>query len=164
MWVAGIVGKFLGPPMVRRVGGDITLYVGLILILVAGILLISFILWHVLTISLLMLAVMLSIVGQVFMMPTTAARAMSPFHDKRGTAGALYGGFQMLIAFVSSAIIGSLAVFGVTVLGLAYVLLGLLGLLIYLAVCGDCNSFCGKYAKCEYSLTKVKELQSVFPR
>ncbi|MDP1574399.1 MAG: hypothetical protein Q8L78_05660 [Coxiellaceae bacterium] len=56
------------------------------------------------------------------------------FHTKRGAAGALYGSFQMLTALITSAIVGSLTQDGLFVMAAAYILLGMLGLLIYIRV------------------------------
>ncbi|MCP4487504.1 MAG: multidrug effflux MFS transporter [Gammaproteobacteria bacterium] len=63
-------------------------------------------------------------------MPTTS-NALGIFETKRGAASAVYGGSQQLIAFLTSAIVGAMAFEGVWLLALAYMLLGLTGLVVF---------------------------------
>ena len=128
---ASIVGKILGPSLIKKIHIDNTLFLGLMLILMSGVIMVSFILTTELTVMTFMLIVMLCMLGQIFAMPIAAGYAIGPFHDKRGTASALFGGFQLFIAFICTAIMGLLASYGATVLALAYLVLGLLGILVY---------------------------------
>ncbi len=130
--VGSIVGKLANPPAVKWFGSRCTLGLGLVLIAIAGLLIIS-IEWllHIHSIVVMMIGVFIAIFGQCFIMPNTMARALSPFHDKRGSAGALYGGFQMLVAFVVSAVVGGFSHETALLLGHAYLLLGIVGVVIF---------------------------------
>lgn len=132
--LGGIVGKFVGPTAIRRIGSLHTLLVGLWLLVVAGLWISLFVLLRMINVPLIMIAVFATIFSQSFIMPNTMSRALSPHHDKRGAAGALYGGFQMLIAFVTSATIASLPHSGVWILAITYVVLGLIGIVLYFKV------------------------------
>ena len=127
----GFVGKFIMPFALRQFGSEKTLYSGLILLSLAGLWMLFFVLLNIINVPLIMIAVFFTIFSQSFIFPITSSLALSPFHDKRGSAGALYGSFQMLTAFLSSAIVGYLAHDGIIVLGVTYVILGLLGISIY---------------------------------
>lgn len=129
--VGGIIGKLINPISIKKIGGLKTLRLGLVLILLSGIWIGLFLITKMITISLVMIAVFITILGQSFINPTSASKALSMFHTKRGAAGALYGSFQMVTAFVASAIVGALTQDGLLVMSIAYILLALAGLLIY---------------------------------
>ena len=62
------------------------------------------------------------------------ALTLSPFHDKRVSAGALYGSFQLLIAFSFSSIVAGFPHLGTSALATSYVLSGLLGFICYIGL------------------------------
>lgn len=128
----GFVGKFVFPIVLKRLGSQKTLFAALTLLLLAGVWILFFDLFNEITITLIMIAAFFSIFSQSFINPISASLALSPFHDKRGSAGALYGSFLTLTAFISSAVVSLFEGNGVMVLGVAYCVLGLLGFIIYL--------------------------------
>jgi DHA1 family 2-module integral membrane pump EmrD-like MFS transporter len=132
--VGGFVGKFVTPLSLRTVGSQQTLRIGLVLLFLSGMWMLFFILLKAINIPLIMIAVFFTIFSQSFITPIATSLALSPFHEKRGTAGALYGSFQMLTAFLSSALVGSIAQDGVIVLAVAYCILGFIGISIYISL------------------------------
>jgi len=130
----GIIGRLFNPLAIKRVGSAKTIVLGLLLVLMAGCWLVFFIIIGKITVLIIMLAVFLTLVSQIMVSANSTSRAMSPFHDKRGSAGALYSGFQILTAFLCSTLLALFSAEGVVLLGGVYLLLSLLGLIIYFAM------------------------------
>lgn len=130
----GFMGRLCATALIRKCGRPAMLKIGFILLLSAGVWVLFFIGIHKLSIAVLLIAVFVTLFAQAQVMPAAMSYALAPFSDKRGAAGALYGGFQMLIAFLSSAIVGALTHDGVLILGVCYTLLGVLGLGVYLKI------------------------------
>ncbi|MDO8954092.1 MAG: multidrug effflux MFS transporter [Gammaproteobacteria bacterium] len=129
--IGGIVGRLANPYFIKHIGSAKTLIMGLVLVSFAGAWMISFIVLGLIDVPLIMFAVFLTLFSQIMISSNSTSRALSPFHDKRGSAGALFGGFQMLTAFISSALIASFSAEGVALLASVYLILGLIGLIIY---------------------------------
>src|SRR3990167_4118955 len=129
--LGGFVGKFINTKSIQKIGSQKTLFVGFIFLLGSGVWLLFFILLKHINLSLIMIPVFFTIFAQAFITPNSASKALSPFHDKRGAAGALYGSFQMLAAFFVTGFVGLLVQDGVTLLALSYIILGIFGILIY---------------------------------
>ena len=129
--LGGLVGKFINTKSIQKIGSQKTLFIGFIFLLGSGIWLLFFILLKHINIPLIMIPVFFTIFAQAFITPNSASKALSPFHDKRGAAGALYGSFQMLSAFFITGFVGFLVQDGVTLLALSYIILGFFGILIY---------------------------------
>lgn len=127
----GLVGRFFNPFFIKWIGSAKTLIAGLILVTFAGAIILLFKFADVMLIPIIVFAVFLTLTSQIMISSNSTSRAMSPFHDKRGSAGALYGGFQMLTAFLASALIGSFSSGGINLLAIVYLILGVLGLSIY---------------------------------
>lgn len=132
--VGCIVGKIANPIAIRRMGSIKTILSGLTLLPIAGAWIALFLLLQVINVPLIMVAVFLTIFTQCLVAPSAAAKALSPFHDKRGAASALYGSFQMIASFAVSAMVGSVAHDGVAVLSVTYIILGILGMVIFVRV------------------------------
>ncbi len=128
--VAGIVGKLMGATAIKRIGSLHTLLSGLFLLCFAGLWIALFASLYVVNVPLIMIAVFVSIVGQTFILPSAISYALSPHFDKRGTAGALYSSFQMLVAFITSVLITSFSHGGIWVLAFTYSALGLVGMVL----------------------------------
>jgi hypothetical protein len=86
------------------------------------------------SILIIMISVFFTMFSQSFITSNCSSKALSPFHDKRGSAGALYGSFQMLAAFFISGGVGLLVHDGVELLAASFFVLGILGMLIYFYV------------------------------
>lgn len=91
--------------------------------------------FHFTSVTSLTLIVCFSFFALSFVLVCTTTDALTSFHDKRGTAGALFGGFRILIAFSVSAGIGLLPHNSVMVLGAMYFFLGAIGLCVYSFMC-----------------------------
>lgn len=126
-----IVGKIVGPISIRRLGSQRTIVIGLSLVLLSGIWMVFLVKAGLDIIPLIVMSVFITIFCISFMGPIFTAYALSPFEKIRGSAGALYGSFQMLTAFVSSALIGMFSHDGVIILAIAYCILGVLALFAY---------------------------------
>lgn len=132
--IAGLgafAGKFFNTKFIQKIGSQKTLFIGFIILLGSGMWLIFFILLKNINIPLIMIPVFFTIFAQGFITPNSGSKALSPFHDKRGAAGALYGSFHMLAAFFVTGFVGLLVQDGVTLLAWSYIALGSLGILIY---------------------------------
>jgi Bcr/CflA subfamily drug resistance transporter len=129
--VAGFIGRFVNTVLIQKIGGQKTLFTGFIFLIAAGIWLLLFILIHEISILIIMFSVFLTMFSQSFITSNCSSKALSPFYDKRGSAGALYGSFQMLAAFFISGAVGMLVHDGVDLLALSFFMLGIIGTIIY---------------------------------
>lgn len=127
----GFIGRFVNPTMVKKLGSHQTLFSGLLMLLIPGIWILAFNFFDAISVSLIIVAVFTTLFGQSCIVPNATSFALSEFYDKRGAAGAIYGSFQLLTAFLSSAVVGLFSKNGVEVLAVAYCFLGVSGLLIY---------------------------------
>lgn len=130
--LAGIIGKLISPLFIFRFKNHRTLSLGIGLLLLAGIFLSGFVVMHWINIPVVLIGVALAVLAIPFITSISMAMALSPFHNKRGSAGALYGAFQLLIAFAFSAIVASFPHIGTSALAVSYVVLGLLGFICYI--------------------------------
>ena len=128
---ASIVGKLIAPFIIIRLKRYKTLQLGLGVMVFSGVFMSGFAFYHRSSISVVIIGVSIAMFAMVLMSGITMAMALSPFHDKRGTAAALYGSFQLLIPFVITALLAALPHPGVMTLALSYVLLGVVGFIIY---------------------------------
>jgi uncharacterized membrane protein YuzA (DUF378 family) len=83
------------------------------------------------------------VIGQNLIGTNATSGALSPYKHIAGSAGALFASSQMLIVFIASSLIASLAIFGVAVLAMAYVIIGLLGLIVFIYLTHDCRRMRG---------------------
>ncbi len=128
---AGIVSKLISPFFIVRLKKYKSLIMGISLLLFGGLFLSAFALMHLINIPIFLIGVSIAVFALVFIGSITMAMALSPFHDKRGSAGALFGSFQLLIAFAFSSIVASFPHPGTSLLAIAYVILGALGFVSY---------------------------------
>lgn len=129
--VANFIGRIFNTMCIKRMGSQKTLLTGFFLLIFAGILLITFILIKEVGILIIMISVFFTMFSQSFITSNCSSKALSPFHDKRGSAGALYGSFQMLAAFFISGFVGMLVHDGVELLAASFFILGIIGTMIY---------------------------------
>ncbi len=129
--VGNIVGKLFVPYFIKRIGGLRTLFLGVCLSMFSGAALTLFALFHFVTVAVIIGAVLIIMMAQALIMPNTTSQALSPFHHMRGLAASLYGGFQLLLAFLTSTIVGGLAYEGIAMLGSTFLILGLLNIAVY---------------------------------
>ncbi len=127
----GVVGKFIAPFVIKRIGMFKGLYLGILLICFAGITLLTFATLNYLSVMIIVVIVFIAILGIPFIMSTAVPFALSPFHKIRGMAGAIYGFFQTMTAFAVSAIVGAVQFNETFVLAISYFSLGLIGIVIF---------------------------------
>lgn len=126
--LSSIVGRFISPWLLKKVGSITTLRVALWLFLIAGLWIIVCQALHVINVTLTMIGVVIAILGIAFVMPISMSYALSPYHERRGAAGAIYGSMQILFAFGFTSIISFYSKYGVIVMGLSYAVLGVFSL------------------------------------
>lgn len=138
-WICAIAGagpiiaRLISPLLQPRLKFNKMIQLGLYLILLSGIWLTSVALFNTATATLTIAGVFLTLFGQVFIQSNTNAKALSPFHDKRGAAGALYSSVPFLFSFASSSVIASLShrSHGIHILAWSYVIFALIGLITF---------------------------------
>lgn len=128
-----ILSRLISPVIQPRLRSNKMIQLGLYLILISGIWLTSIALFNKATAILTVAGIFLTLFGQAFIQTNTNARALSPFHDKRGSAGALYSAIPYLFAFASSSVIASLShhSHGINILSWSYILFAVIGLAIF---------------------------------
>lgn len=129
--IAGIVGKLISPYFILRFKKQKTLIGGISLLLFSGLFLSTFTFSRIISIPTVLIGVSIAIFALVLIGSITMAMALSPFYDKRGSAGGLFGSFQLLISFTFSAAVASFPHLGTSTLAITYVILGLLGFIAY---------------------------------
>jgi len=125
--VAGIVSKLICPFFIFRLKNYKSLIMGITVLLISGIILSFFVITHLISIPTVLIGVSIAIFAQVFLANISMSMALSPFHDKRGAAGALYSASQLTIAFIVSSTMAGLPHLGTSLLAGTYVILGILG-------------------------------------
>lgn len=129
--IAGFFGRIVNTKFIKKIGSQKTLLSGFIFLIFAGVWLLFFIFIKEVSILMIMISVFFTMFSQCFVTSNCSAKALSPFHDKRGSAGALYGSFQMIAAFLISGFVGALTHDGVDLLAASFFVLGIIGTAIY---------------------------------
>jgi MFS family permease len=148
-WVTMTIGltaisaKFLNARLSANLGVLETLKSGFALVLISGAAMLVLALCHSLPALLLLIIILLAVIGQNLIGTNATSGALSPYKHIAGSAGALFASSQMLIVFIASSLIASLAIFGVAVLAMAYVIIGLLGLIVFIYLTHDCRRMRG---------------------
>lgn len=124
--VAGIVGKLMAPWLIKCLQSKKTLIIGICLLLCSGIFLSTCIIFFNVNIPIVLIGVALASIALSLISGITMSMALSPFHQTRGSAGALYGSFQLMIAFSIGALVSRFPHLGTTTLAMSYVVLGVL--------------------------------------
>lgn len=107
-WVAAIAGLFfivgglINAILVEKMGLDKMLLVGLQVMLLAGLSMLTFGLWHIINTLVIIIPVIIYIIGSSFIFANAYAGAMSPFEKMAGTASAVFGFLQILGGAISS--------------------------------------------------------------
>jgi Bcr/CflA subfamily drug resistance transporter len=97
-----IVGGFINAMIVERFGLDKMLSIGLIIMLIAGVVMLFFGLFHVIDTLVIIVPVIIYIIGSSFIFANAYAGAMHPFETMAGTASAVFGFLQILGGAISS--------------------------------------------------------------
>jgi DHA1 family bicyclomycin/chloramphenicol resistance-like MFS transporter len=91
--VINIVACFLAPQVLVKFGARVTIGFGMVLLIVAGLLMLTLLTWQ--TPAAFMLPIMVSSLGFSLLMGACAGQALAPFGEKAGSASALLGFVQM---------------------------------------------------------------------
>ncbi len=129
--VASVLTKVISPFFILRSTNSRIMKAGIALLWLSGLVLLIPSLLGFINIPLVLLGASIGMAGLILIGSTSMSTALSPFHDKRGSAGALYGAFQLLFSFAVSAIAAGLTFSGTTVMALFYTVLALLATLLF---------------------------------
>ncbi|EGR5448322.1 Bcr/CflA family efflux MFS transporter [Vibrio cholerae] len=133
-WMSAFVGsgllmsRFLLPKFIRRYGMNQMILTGLFILIICGSSLLIFSKLGYLTIASFLLSVAGIFFSYTFIVLCASAISMTPFTDKRGSAGAVYSCSQMALAFAVNSIVSLLSDNAVGILGVSYIALPVLGI------------------------------------
>ena len=91
--VINIIACFLAPRVLVRFGARVTIGLGMVILIIAGLLMLALLSWQ--TPIAFMLPIMISSLGFSLLMGACAGQALAPFGEKAGSASALLGFVQM---------------------------------------------------------------------
>lgn len=124
-----LLGKLINPLLIRKVGGRRTLFLGVIILLLAFLWLLFIYFINAMVIPLVMGAVFASILSQALVTPNAMAYGLSPFHRQRGMASAIYGSVMLAISFSVTSLVSAFNGYGLLTLMVVYGILGIVSLL-----------------------------------
>ncbi|PHQ79080.1 MAG: hypothetical protein COB66_07610 [Coxiella sp. (in: Bacteria)] len=136
-WICAIVatglvsGKIASSLYVRRLGSVHSLRFGIFLLIGGGLILWLLSVIGIRSVPIVVCVIFFTVVAQPFIVTSSMAYALAPFTERRGAAGAIYGCFQVVVAFASTSIASSLPHEGVAQLGASYCLLGLIACVLF---------------------------------
>tara|TARA_R110000868_G_scaffold364759_1_gene627626 strand:+ start:357 stop:1538 length:1182 start_codon:yes stop_codon:yes gene_type:complete len=134
-WLTAIIGassvltKLISPYFILKSKNQKIMKVGILFLVCSGIFLLITSMMGIINIPLVLIGVSIAMVGLILMGNTAMSMALSPFHDKRGSAGALFAFFQLFLSFGVSALAAGLVYSGTSILAGLYFLLGMLAIL-----------------------------------
>ena len=133
-WLTGLVGlsgvltKIISPFFILRSTNHIIMKAGVWLLIISGIVLGVAKVTGNMGITLLLIGACTAMVSLNLVGVTSMAMALSPFNKTRGSAGAIYSAFQVLLSCFMGGFVAALPLPGTTTLAIIYTLLGILGL------------------------------------
>ena len=130
--IGSIMSKLLSPWMIVYYKQQQSLLIGIFILIISGTLLLSLNLFHLLTIPSSIISVFIAMFSIVIIGSNVMSFALSPFHEKRGAASALYGSFQLLLPFAITTTIIYLPHPGTEALAYSFFTFGIIALVIYL--------------------------------
>jgi MFS transporter, DHA1 family, 2-module integral membrane pump EmrD len=129
--MGAVLGKLIKPALTQRIGMEKSVLVGVGLIGLGGLGLLVFAGLGKLSLPFVIGGIFVTFLGCPFVQSTTMYYALGPFHDKRGSAGALFGSAQMLFKFTCSVLVSLFVSDSVVLLGVSFVILSVLGVLLF---------------------------------
>ncbi|MDF1678069.1 MAG: Bcr/CflA family efflux MFS transporter [Legionellaceae bacterium] len=136
-WLTAIVGfasvvtKIISPFFIIKSKNDRVMLYGIFLLWGSGITLFIPDLFGFMSIPIVLIGASIAMAALILIGNIAMSMALSPFHDKRGSAGALYGSFQLLFSFGMSAVAAGISYSGTTILATLYILLAVFAVLLY---------------------------------
>ncbi len=128
--VSGALTKIISPVFILKSKNTKIMNAGIMLVLTSGIFLLIPSIMGCINILLFLIGASIAMVAVVLMGTTAMSMALSPFHDKRGSAGALFASFQLFLSFGLSGFVAALPYLGTSVLAFIYTLLGFLAIIL----------------------------------
>ncbi len=119
--IGAIVGRLINPIIVKRYNCKYALVAGILCLNCASIWLLILFLLNSLLVPLIIIGIFLIIAAQALVMPNAMSFALSPFHERRGAASALYGSLILSVSFCSSALISIFNNYGLLALIITYI-------------------------------------------
>ena len=129
--LGAIVGRLINPIVVKKFNCKYALLIGILGLSFASTWLLTLLALDLLLVPLIMISIFLIIASQALIMPNTMSFALSPFHERRGAASALYGSLILSIAFCSSTLISIFNNYGLVALITAYVIFSCLSISVF---------------------------------
>lgn len=128
---ASILGKILSGLVVRRTNIEYGIRVGLSIIGLSGFVLLISALVTLLPAAAVLALIFTSVLGQGFIFASAMAGALAPFRHMGGSAGALFGSLQYVVAFIVSLVLAIIGLHSVFVLANTYIVLAVIGLVLF---------------------------------
>lgn len=119
-----ILGSYINSALIMKRGAIFMLILGVILMVFAGMLMLSISLMGFMTPSVIIVPAMLFDVAGGFVYANAMTGAFQPFANMAGSAGALYGSLQILTAALTSLVVASLHEQNQNTLALIFIFLG----------------------------------------
>jgi MFS transporter, DHA1 family, multidrug resistance protein len=144
-WLTAVVGasavltKIISPYFILKSNNHKIMNAGIVLLLISAFALLIPSLMGYMSIPIVLLGASIAMIALTLISNISMAMALSPFHKKRGSAGALYAAFQLFFSFGVSACAAGLAFSGTHVLAGVYVSLGVLALILNKVCLGQNN-------------------------
>ena len=132
--IGGVLGKLLSPVLIRRLSSRNTLFIGLIILIISGIMTYLFIKYNFANITTISLCAFIAMICPPFILPHAASKVLSKFHINRGAVGAIYGCFQMLVAFLLNFLVGIFSQDNLITMAICYTALGVIGTFIFFQI------------------------------
>src|SRR5699024_2210907 len=123
-----LISRFLLPKFIKRYGMNQMILTGLFILIICGSSLLIFSKLGYLTFLLSVAGIFFS---YTFIVLCASAISMTPFTDKRGSAGAVYSCSQIALAFAVNSIVSLLSDNAVEILDVSYIALPVLGIYLF---------------------------------
>lgn len=105
-----LLGAYLSTKLAKNIKSSYLVYFGLLLNLIGSSLMLTLAFVQYISILTIMIPISIFMVGAGFVYPNTGAGALGDFSNKAGTASAMLGGLQAILASISSALMAHLHV------------------------------------------------------
>ncbi len=136
-WISTVIGistlisRLALATLIRRLTLINALFLGVVLIIVSGIMLLLFLSFYHINQYIILSCSLLALSGSVFISGVTLVFALSPQKKNKGAAGAIFGALQMFISFLFSSFALSFNGESSHILAMFYVLSGLIALFFF---------------------------------
>lgn len=126
-----ILGQCLNALWVKKLGIKYTLFVGIVIMFVSGIIMLLIGVINYINVAVIILPTLFFIVGGCLVFANAMAGAFEPFPHIAGAAGAIYGSIQALVGFIVSLIMAAIPLTNQLPLASVFVLLSIVSAAIF---------------------------------